>query len=351
MLNSKALLVGCIAMCSSSMYCFGWGEAGHRIVGEIAWQELSPAARAAVQAILETDPETKYHTLAGASLWADDIKPRFRELHYADAAKGSAGFDFDRDCPESGCVVSAILDNIRTLEDTDAGATERLEAVKFLAHFIGDVHQPLHVGYLEDRGGNDINVRFFNASKKLHGVWDTNIIARVGKEWKAYANELKATITNDEREGWQSADPVEWANESYQLAVHNAYVLPRSRKIGQAYFDKNRPIVEQRLKAGGVRLATILSAVFADEADDSLHEMVIPTRARATPIDRPAVLVAPGGRALGDGGGYRTCLSQAADAMREARSTLAAAITDDDAERAAVEVYLETYRTCLHTSP
>jgi hypothetical protein len=105
-------------------------------------------------------------------------------LHYANVQKGAPGYDAQRDRPAGGDVVSAIQEYKAILADKDKPDAERLEALRFLAHFVGDIHQPLHVGHKEDKGGNDLQVRFFDRGTNLYAVWDTGIIQRCGKEWE-----------------------------------------------------------------------------------------------------------------------------------------------------------------------
>jgi hypothetical protein len=207
-------------------------------------------------------------------IWADQIKsnPEYdwaRHLHYVNVEPGAEEFEMDRDCPEKGCVVSAIIRYTGVLRKQGATPTEKLEALKFVAHFVGDVHQPLHVSHVKDRGGNDINVYFFRDNTNLHRVWDSGIIRHTRKRWSDCAKHLSQSITPQQLEKWQSTDPVLWATESYKLAVSNAYKVPRNGELGQDYFDRNIPVVEERLRMGGVRLAGLLNDIFSnDQGED-----------------------------------------------------------------------------------
>ena len=124
--------------------------------GAIAWSYLTPTAKAAVAKLLENDGDG---TLSEAATWADRIKSDrkwdwAKPLHYANVQAGAETFDLKRDCPESGCVVSAIIKYRDVLSDKKATDAKKLEALKFIAHFVGDIHQPLHVSRAKDRGGN-----------------------------------------------------------------------------------------------------------------------------------------------------------------------------------------------------
>ncbi len=257
----RLLLRSFVLAVAVSAACHAWGEDGHRIVGEIAAHHLTPEATAAVAGLLGDK------TLADVSNWADEIKSDSswdwaKPLHYANVQPGEPTFDMERDCPEAGCVVKAIEDYSEVLADTERPAEERVTALKFLVHFVGDIHQPLHVSHARDRGGNDIKVEFFHNRTNLHVVWDSLLILRTNKPWSKYATELRRRITPEMRSRWgKVTDPTMWANESYTLAVDHAYVIPGDGELGQKYFDCSIPIVERRLQSAGVRLAVLLNRV------------------------------------------------------------------------------------------
>ena len=251
--------------CLLALLCVGWGYEGHRIVGEIAWHYLTPEAKAAVAKLLENEGDG---TLSEAATWADRIKSDrkwdwAKPLHYANVAPGAETFDLKRDCPESGCVVSAIIKYRDVLADKKATDAKKLEALKFLAHLVGDIHQPLHVSRAKDRGGNDIRVEFNYNRTNLHRLWDSGLIRFNGVPWTAYTKSLRESIKPDELKAWRSTDPVTWANESYKLALSHAYAIPKDGQLGPEYFQRNLPVIERRLKMAGVRLAVLLNAVYA----------------------------------------------------------------------------------------
>src|SRR5690606_36239731 len=111
-------------------------------------------------------------------------------------------------------------------EDENATREQKAEALKSLIHFVGDVHQPLHVSFARDRGGNDVKVTFLGRETNLHRVWDTGLIGTRGLPWPVYMEALSGRITVDQRAAWAETDPGVWATESYQLAVSNAYATP-----------------------------------------------------------------------------------------------------------------------------
>ncbi len=244
--------------------CFGWGKDGHQITGTIATHYLTPEAKAAIQALLGDQ------SLADVSTWADEIRSdrAYRwanPLHYSNVKPGEAEFDLSRDCPERGCVVSAINKYTGILSDKDASHAEKTEALKFLIHFVGDIHQPLHVSHAKDKGGNDIKVELFHNLTNLHRLWDSGLIHWTKKQWTDYATELRQGITPEQLAEWSKVtDSSDWATESYKLALSHAYEVPKDGQLSEAYFDRSIPVVDNRLAVAGVRMATMLNAIFAD---------------------------------------------------------------------------------------
>jgi hypothetical protein len=259
-MNRKAALVVSLSFipCSAA---FGWGPEGHRISVRIAEGYLTPQARAVVAELLGKQSMTDVAT------WADEVRqtPEYEwsnGLHGARVPDDAAVFKLDRDCAK-GCAVSAILKFTRVLEDRNAGRKEKVDALKFLVHFVVDLHQPLHVPSTRPSGKQPDKVEFFAQPTTLHKVWDTLIITHTGKEWPAYAEELRDRITPRQFAKWSACtDPAEWATESHAAAVRYAYDLPEDARIGQAYCDRAIPVINKRLSMAGVRLAARLNAIF-----------------------------------------------------------------------------------------
>jgi hypothetical protein len=145
----------------------------------------------------------------------------------------------------------------KVLADNRAPEFERAEALLFLAHFVGDLHQPMHTGLAEDRGGNDVAVTFFGFPTNLHALWDVYLPAGFIHDWREYAGEQAALISDTERSQWLDSSLAEWVQESHHLAHSHAY--PVQPNLGENYYRRNREIVELRLRQGGVRLAGIIN--------------------------------------------------------------------------------------------
>jgi hypothetical protein len=173
-----------------------WGYTGHRIIAEIADQFLESGTGHQIHDLLATENAT---TLAEVSTWADQIRlqrPETAPWHYVSIpihppAGQADSYDPARDCPHDDCVVAKIELFKRTLIDQQASQRQRLEALKYLVHFIGDIHQPLHASSNNDRGGNEVTVTFMGRQTNLHAVWDTGIIEPAVKgDVRSYALHL-----------------------------------------------------------------------------------------------------------------------------------------------------------------
>lgn len=250
---------------------FAWGPDGHRVAGAIAQAYLTEEAKAGIKDLLGEE------TLAEAGLWADDIRqdPAYdfaKPLHYVNVPRDAQRVNVKEVCDSGQCVLGAIEKYEKQLRDQTLPREQRIEALKFLIHFIEDVHQPLHVSFADDRGGNSIPVTLFGeADWNLHSVWDTGLIRqkiRGGNgDWNALAESIRKDLNDRQLKKLRAVkNPVAWANESLDI-THSLYPhLPKDGNIDGAYYAKYMPTVEDRLAAAGVRLAMVLNDVFAGKA-------------------------------------------------------------------------------------
>ncbi len=239
-----------------------WGEKGHKVLSRIAESRLSDAARARVKEILGDQ------SLADVSNWADSIRKERRETapwHYVNVQPGAEHDSDARDCGAEGCVVSATEKFIAVLKDKKAKPAERKEALMWVVHLVGDLHQPLHCSHASDRGGNDIKVEFEGTPTNLHSVWDTEIIERQHLDDAVYAEQLEADIADDDVAAWTGVELRGWIDESWKLAEDAAYRDARGKKIetgakiSREYLTTRTVVVDRRLKQAGVRLAKVLN--------------------------------------------------------------------------------------------
>jgi S1/P1 Nuclease len=235
-----------------------WGPLGHRAVGRIAERHLTPQAARAVAELLA--PEQ----LAYVTTWADEIRSepegaKAEAWHWVTIPDGQTYESTQKN--SAGDVWEAIPRLEQVLADRKASRLERTQALKWLSHLIGDIHQPLHVGRGDDRGGNELLVLWFNEPSNLHAVWDSKIIESNQLSFSEIA-ELVDWPSPVELREWQASGPSDWARESQQL--RGACYELGDRKLSYRYIHDHWPTVQRRLLQAGVRLAGELNRLLAE---------------------------------------------------------------------------------------
>jgi hypothetical protein len=236
---------------------FSWYDKGHRIVGLIAEANLTADARKRIEEILPGKM-----TLADAAIWPDHEGRSIRDfdpLHYVIIPENAGGYDQQRDCPQRNCMVEALKWFLAVISDKNAPIIARRLALYYVAHLVGDMHQPLHASRAKDRGGVDIPASYRGETTNLHYFWDTNLVELETGTEEEVARRLTANLTEEERLKWQAGDPIQWTNESLMLARSYAYNTGQSVELSDDYVEKARPIVRIRLAQAGLRLASLLN--------------------------------------------------------------------------------------------
>ncbi len=240
-----------------------WGQNGHRIVGEIANSYLSNKARKAIREILGNE------SIAITSNWADFIKSdsSFNYLspwHYINVKQGLSQSDFNIVLQNDTVIDAYTRLNflITELKNQQLPPEKKQMYLRLLIHIAGDIHQPLHVGRLEDLGGNRIRVLWFGDSTNLHSVWDEKLIESQNLSYSEYVKAINHS-TKEQRKQWQEQPMNEWFFESYQLAgkIYSGITQPHQRLSFRYNFDYIDILNSQLLK-GGVRLAGLLNSIF-----------------------------------------------------------------------------------------
>ena len=262
-----------------STHAFAWGSEGHRIVGDIATELLSPKARAGVRDLVGSD------NLALIATWADTERlslkhtyPHSEKWHYLNWPICSDA-PYAQFCPNGDCVVDQIKNQYKVLHNTGLDKSERADALRFLVHFVGDIHQPLHVSDNNDRGGNQVEVQVIGArgremSRNLHEVWDTEYLKQQvrGHQEEAFAHDL-LVAGKAEVQSLQGGSAEDWAKESHLLSRKYAYAFASSTltcgrspnqavELNDEYHERAIKVIDHQLLAAGVRLAAILNAEF-----------------------------------------------------------------------------------------
>lgn len=239
-----------------------WGKQGHRIVGEIADRHLTKAARKNIQQILGNE------SLAMCANWADFIKSdsTFDHLstwHYNNFKPqlNKETFLKDLHADTTKGAYQAMVWLVNQLKVKSHPPATKTTYLKLLVHLVGDVHQPLHMGQYEDRGGNRIRVRWFRENVNLHDVWDDRLIDYQKLSFTEYANAINFS-TPEEVRLWQQQPLTEWAYESYVIGQQIYAEVQSGNNLGYRYnFDNIDTLNKQLLKAG-IRLAGLLNEIF-----------------------------------------------------------------------------------------
>ncbi len=282
-LSTTLALLLCVAP------ALAWGPTGHRIVGDLAQRQLTPQAAATVADLLRGESEPN---LAGVANWADSLRQsdpaRFKLTqgwHYDDFPRGDCNYVPPRDCPGGNCVIEAISAQEKILADTAQPRQARIDALKFLVHFVGDIHQPLHAGYADDKGGNGYQISLRTdippqdyvrkdyvdgvMGTNLHAVWDYYITASHDADSHHYADELAARMSVDTAapsdETGAAGESKDWALESCRITKAES-LYPEGHKLDAVYLEKMRPLAERRLIQAGHRLAALLNTALAAPA-------------------------------------------------------------------------------------
>jgi hypothetical protein len=233
-------------------YGWTWGSQGHQIIAIIAQSQLTPVARKEVDRLLALEPGA---TIESVSTWADEHRnPATAAWHYVNLPRGNCMYEAQRDCPDGRCVVEAIQKQTDVLQSS-ASDDKKLLALKYLVHFVGDVHQPLHAGYTDDRGGNTYQLQVFMRGSNLHAFWDTGLIRNLNEEVDGVAKRLGTTSTSYQASSpWSAAQA---AQESCEIVSTDGFYP--ERLVGMDYIQKYTPVMESRLKVSGERLAELLN--------------------------------------------------------------------------------------------
>jgi hypothetical protein len=284
----KAWLCAVAFNTAQTQGALAWGDEGHEVVALVAQSFLEPDVRKRVTALLASDSDTLTgHDIASAATWADKFRDanisgsrqRTRQWHFIDIEITAPNFDeacFNHppiptgtsasDGPEADCVVDKIQEFAAELTNPSIDIEEQVAALKFVLHFVGDVHQPLHSSDDHDRGGNSkrVSAGGFSAGN-LHHFWDTEFVDQLGPDAKTIASDLIGHITKDQQLQWQSGNAADWAQETFRIANSDAYgQLPEpnthgSFRLSDDYVTMAINDVALQLSKAGVRLAMILN--------------------------------------------------------------------------------------------
>ena len=235
-----------------------WGQTGHRVVGEICEEYLKPRTKRKIAKLL------KKKSLAFVSTFADEIKSdslydRFYTWHYINMPF-STNYESSEKNP-SGDLVSGIDYCKKIIADKNASDEDKIFYLKMLVHLIGDLHQPMHIGLVEDRGGNDFKVQWHYNDTNLHRVWDSEMINEFDMGYLELARN-KDALGKDQIQQIQEGTVVDWVNETQQITKKIYAEVKPGDNLRYRYSYQNFTIVRDQLQIAGIRLAKVLNDLF-----------------------------------------------------------------------------------------
>lgn len=256
-------MILCFLVIGLPHFAMSWGMLGHRIVGQIAESYLSPKAKAGVEKLLGDS------SMAIWSNWADFIKSdhaydSLEKWHYVDLDSGLTKTEaiaaLKKDAEANLYTKTTFI--VQQLKRKQTSLAQKRFYLKLLIHFVGDMHQPLHVGRKNTAGGNRIKIQWFNNQSNLHSVWDESLINYQQLSYKDYAEVINHT-TSAQKRAWQRSSIAEWMAESYLLSERFlSEIKEENPKLGYQYNYTHIRIVNEQLVKAGVRLAGLLNEIF-----------------------------------------------------------------------------------------
>lgn len=253
----KALLLF-VSACTA-LSCFAWGQKGHDVVAYIAEKHLSHDVLARVEAVLDNHSPVYY------SNWLDNAShtPEYaytKTWHYKNIDAGEA-YESAPSNP-SGDVVKAVTDITEMLKNGGLSHEKEKTYLMMLIHLVGDLHQPMHMGHLSDRGGNSHKIIYFNRDNNLHSVWDAALVESAHKwsytEWQREIDRADDTTIAKIAEG----TPDDWGRETHLIATQVYLKTPQGFKASYDYVAEWTPVIEQQFLKGGIRLAKLLDSIY-----------------------------------------------------------------------------------------
>ena len=243
-----------LLFCIPFMAHADWGKTGHRVIGEIASHHLKPKAKRAISNLLEG------RSLARIGTWADEIRsnPDYNQYtiwHYVNMPLDKK---YEEVAHSQENVVKAIYTCIEGLKNKNTTREKKAFYLKYLIHCLADLHQPLHAGRAEDKGGNTIRLKYFGRNSNLHRVWDSEMINDYGMSY----SELAKSLMERRNDKVVVGSPVDWANESQAEVIKIYAEVKEGDRLGYRYNYTNLPLVKDKLYKAGIRLAAVLNDLF-----------------------------------------------------------------------------------------
>jgi len=235
---------------------WAWDATAHQTVAWIAQSRLTPEAKQVTDRLLAQEPGSTLITITG---WADEHRSSENtRWHYVNFPRKNCHYQPERDCPDGECVVAKI-DSLNATLHSSAPDTEKLLALKFLVHLVGDIHQPLHAGFGNDKGGNRYQIQYLDEATNLHALWDFNMVEQFHLKPEQLALSILSGHAKQQQETTLNGGPARWAEQSCNIVIKPGFYPPH--KVTPAYLQKYAPVAQQQLWEAGLRLAEMLNTL------------------------------------------------------------------------------------------
>jgi len=248
-----------------------WGPLGHATIGNAAVQQLNAAERGQLMEILSVESDDELSEAVGeACFWPDTVRdsPEWSwsaPLHYVNIPRSSDRYDRQRDCRDGICVTEGVLKYAAELGRPGLDRERRLQAFSLLCHLVADLHQPLHAGFRDDRGGNRVDIVYHGEQSNLHRFWDRLLVRERLPDERSRMQAIEAASDHPAESRWNPADVAHWTNESHTLAAERAY--PATGVIDAAFENASWTIIQRQWRRAAGRLSAVLREVLpADPA-------------------------------------------------------------------------------------
>ena len=258
----RKLLLPLLLLFLSPLSLWAWGADGHRAIAKIAEQHLSRRARQQVQQLLGTESMTMVST------WPDEIRyyPEGKDTgpwHYVNTPSGldHAQYLTELRTQVGPNAYTALQTQMALVADKSKTPAQRRDALKYVIHIVGDIHQPMHTGHADDKGGNDIKLKFRGRDTNLHSLWDSGLLDYQGLTYTEIAQQYNCGISRSAVRRMQAAPPAEWLWESYQASEQLYPLTPNGTEVKYDYYPAHSVLMRQRIQEAGVRLAGVLNGL------------------------------------------------------------------------------------------
>jgi hypothetical protein len=266
MIFSRIFLVT-LTVCTLSGFssnAFAWGPDGHSAIGIFALRQLEPGARQSLEQIVGP---LDGPAIIKACNWPDEVRETEEwdwsaPQHYINIPRGDFVYQQSRDCPDGRCATEAIKRYAAELANPQADKEQRWQAFAWLCHLVGDLHQPLHAGFADDRGGNNFDIVFKGEQINLHGFWDFELVNEHAGSWENLVCLLSKSPRFKTGSNWSPEMVDDWTNESHKLAASRVY--PVNPNIENSYEQQSWEIAQQRIRMAASRLALIFNSELKD---------------------------------------------------------------------------------------